>query len=132
MSSAFQKQKAPVILTSAFDISYGLFFVLVDFLEVLVGINLQLAASSFVTSDNAVLMKLKRAYGPSVVNTALNAVTKSASLIVTADKKQYLLRIANGAYANGKRGLGNLVYVVAEETGVNDKGILSQCANACS
>ena len=68
-----------------------LLFVLVDFLEILVGVNLKLAASRLVTSDNAVLVKLKRADGPSVINAALYAMTKSASLVVSADKKKYLL-----------------------------------------
>ena len=42
-------------------------------------------------------MELECADSPSVVYAALNAVTESASLVVSADEKENLLCIANGA-----------------------------------
>ena len=42
----------------ALSLPKGLLFVLVDFLEILVGIHLQLAAGSFVTGNDAVGMQL--------------------------------------------------------------------------
>ena len=97
---------------------YKLFFVFVDFLKVLVGVNLELSASRLVASDDAVLVKLKCADGPSVVYTALNTVAECASLIVAADKKHYVLRIANGTNTNGKSGFVNLIGFVIKETRV--------------
>ena len=67
-----------------------------------------------------------------MVNAALYAMTESASLVVAADKKKHLLGIANGTDTDGKCGLGNLVRIVVEETGVCDKGILGKSANAGS
>ena len=77
-------------------------------------------------------MELERAYGPGVVNAALDTVAKCASLVVSADKKKHLLGVANGTYAHGKRGFRNLVGVVAEEAGVCYQRVGGQCANACS
>ena len=72
---------------------------LVDFLEVLVGIHLQLAASSLVASDDAILMKLKCADGPCMVNAALNTMAKRARLVMAADQKHNLLGIASKSTA---------------------------------
>ena len=55
---------------------WKLLFVLVNFLEVFVGINLELTAGSLVAGNNSVLVKLKCAYCPRVVYTALNTVAK--------------------------------------------------------
>ena len=65
-------------------------------------------------------------------NAALNTVTECASLVVAADKKKDLLRVANCTYANRKSRLRNLINVVVEESGVDDKCILCKCANTCS
>ena len=110
----------------------SLLLVLVDLLEILICINLKLAASSLVASDDAVLVELKCADRPSVVNAALYAVTESASLVVSADKKKHLLRIANRSYANRKSSLGNLVRIVIKETGVCNKSILGKSADTGS
>ena len=107
-----------------------LLLVLVNFLEILIRVDLKLAASSLVASDDAVLVELESRDSPSVVYAALNAVTESASLVVSADEEENLLCVANGADANGKCGLGNLIGVVIEETGVNDEGVLGESANA--
>jgi len=109
-----------------------LLLVLVDFLEVLVGVNLKLTASSLVTSNDTVLVKLKCADGPSVVNAALDAVTESTSLAVTVDEEKYLLRGTNGSNTNRKSGLGNLVGIVVEEAGVYDKSVLGKSADTGS
>jgi len=107
-----------------------LLLVLVDFLEVLVGVNLQLAAGSLVAGDDSVRMHLERGDGPGMVYAALYAVAKGAGLVVAADEKENLLGIADGAYANGQRGLRNLVGIVVEEAGVDNEGVLGQGANA--
>ena len=49
-----------------------LLLVLIDFLEVLVGVHLQLAAGSFVAGNDAVLMQLQRGDGPGVIHTTFN------------------------------------------------------------
>ena len=68
-----------------------LLLVLINFLEILVGIDLKLTASSLITGDDSVLVKLKCADGPCVVNAALYAVAECASLAMAADKKENLL-----------------------------------------
>ena len=55
-----------------------LLFVLVDFLEVLVGVNLEFAACCFVAGNDSVRMHLESGDGPCVVNAAFYAVTESA------------------------------------------------------
>jgi len=109
-----------------------LFLVLIDFLEVLVGINLQFAASILIAGNNAVLVELKCTDSPCMVNAALNAVTQSACLVVTADEQENLFGVANSADTNGKSGFRYLFGVVSEETGVYDKGILSKSAYTCA
>ena len=104
--------------------------VLVDFLEVLVGVNLQLAAGSLVASNDAIGMQLQSRDGPGMVNTALHAVTERSCLVVTADQQKNLLGIADSANTNGQSGLGNLVGVIVEETGVDDQSILGQSTDA--
>ena len=64
-----------------------------------------------------------------MVNAALNAVFKCASLVVAADEKENLLGIANCSNTNRKSGLGNLVGIVVKETGVDDQGVLGQSAD---
>ena len=113
---------------------YGvrLLLVLVDFLEVLIGIYLELAAGGFVAGDDAVLVELESADGPGVVNATLYAMAQGACLIVAADEKENLLGITDGAYANRERGLRNLIGIVIEEAGVGDKGVGGKGANTCS
>ena len=103
-----------------------LFFVLIDFLEILISINLQLAAGSFVAGNNSVGMQLEGANSPSMVNAAFNAVAKGAGLAVAGDEQQHLLGVADSADTNGKSSLGHFVGVIIKETGVCDKGILSE------
>ena len=92
-----------------------LFLVLASFFKILVCINLKLTASRLVAGDYSVRMELKRAYGPRVVNTTLNTVTESASLVVSADKEHYLLGVANSTYANRKSGLRYFCGIISEE-----------------
>ena len=112
------------------DYAEELLLVLVDFLEVLVGIHLQLTAGSFVTGNDAVLVQLESADSPGVVNAAFYAVAQCASLVVTADEQQNLHGIADSADTDGQSGLGNFVGIVIKETGVDDQGILSQGTDA--
>ena len=109
---------------------YKLFLVLIDFLEVLVSIHLQLTAGSLIAGNNAVLVQLQSGDGPGMVHAAFHAVAQSTSLVVTADEQQDLLGIADGADANGQSGLGNLIGIVIEETGIDDEGILGQGTDA--
>ena len=110
--------------------SIQLLFVLVDFLEVLVGVYLQFAAGCFVAGNDSVRMHLKSGDRPCVVYAAFYAVPESACLVVAADEQENLLGIANGADADGKSGLRNLVGVIAEEAGVDKKGVFGQSAYA--
>ena len=97
-----------------------LLFVLVNFLEILVGIDLQFAASSFITRDDTVLMELESRDGPRVINAALNAVAKCACLVMSADEEKHLLCIANRAYAYRECSLRNLGNIAAKESRVNN------------
>ena len=112
------------------DVLFCLLFVLVDLLEVLVGVHLQLAAGSFITGDDAILMQLQRGNGPCVIHTAFYTVTESSCLVMSADDQQNLLGIADSTNTDGQCGLGHLIGVIVEETGVDDQGILGQRANA--
>jgi hypothetical protein len=94
----------------------NLFLVLVDLFEVLVCIYLKLTAGILVASNDAAGVKLKCADCPSVVNAALNAVLKCTSFVVSADKQENLLGIANCSNTNRKSGLGNLVGIVIKES----------------
>jgi len=53
-----QKRSTCVIAGASRACVFDLLFVSVDFLEILVGINLKLSASSLVAGDNSVLVKL--------------------------------------------------------------------------
>ena len=75
----------------------ALLLVLVDFLEVLVGIHLQLAAGSFVTGNDAIGMQLQSADGPGMIHAAFHTVAQGTGLVVTADQQQNLLGIADSA-----------------------------------
>ena len=107
-----------------------LLLVLVDFLEVLVGVNLEFAACSFVAGNDSVRVHLESGDGPCVVNAAFYAVTESACLVVAADEQENLLGVTDGADADGESGLRNLVGVIAEEAGVDEKGVFGQRAYA--
>ena len=107
-----------------------LLLVLVDFLEVLVCINFQLAACSFVASNDSVGMKLECTDGPCMIYAAFYAMTKCTCLAVTVDKKENLLGVANGTNTDRKSGLRNLIGIVVKETGVNDQSVFGQSTNA--
>jgi len=109
---------------------FFLLFVLVDFLEVLIGVHLQLTAGSLVASNDSIGVHLQSADSPSVINAALNTVAQSPCLVVAVDNQKNLLGIANSTNANGKCSLGHLVGVIVEETGVHDQSVLGQGANA--
>ena len=109
-----------------------LLLVLVDFLEVLVGVYLQLTAGGLVTGNDAIGMQLQCGDGPCMVNAAFHAVAQSSCLVVAGDQQQHLLGIADSTNANRKGGLGDLIGVIVKETGVNDQSILGQSADACT
>ena len=106
-----------------------LFLVLVDLFEILVGVDLQLAAGGLVAGDDAVGMQLQSADRPRMIHAAFDAVAQGARFVVAIDDQQDLLGVAHRADADGQRGLRHLVRVVVEETGVGDKRILGQRAH---
>jgi hypothetical protein len=77
-------------------------------------------------------MKLESADGPCVIDTAFYAVAKCTCLVVAADKKENLLRIADSTNADRKSGLGNLIGISVKKTCVSNKGVLSKSADTCA
>ena len=85
------------LLTSYF-LQQVVFF---DILEVLVGGNLQLVGSRFVSYNDAVLVHLQGLDGPFVRHSSLYGSLHGAGLVVTVNQNHYLAGIHNGAYTNG-------------------------------
>ena len=81
-----------------------LLFVLVDFLEVLVGIHLQLAAGSLVAGNDAIGMQLQSADGPCMIYATLYAMTQGTSLVLTIDEtiQRYLEDALDQCYIDTK------------------------------
>ena len=75
--------------------------VLLYILEILVGINLELAAGSLIGYDDCMRMELKGTDGPHLAYALLYAVLQGTSLVVTVYHDHYLLGIHYCAYTNG-------------------------------
>ena len=97
--------------------------VLFDVLEILVGVDLELAAGGLVGDNDGVGMELQAADGPHVVDAFLDAVLEGAGLAMAIDHDHHLLSVHHGADADGEGGLGDLVHVVVEEAAVGDDGV---------
>ena len=97
--------------------------ILLDVLEVLVGVDLQFAAGGLVGDDEGVGVELEGADGPHVVDGLFDAVLEGAGLVVAVDEDHDLLRVHHGGDADGEGGLGDFVYVIVEKAAVGDDGV---------
>ena len=90
--------------------------VALNILEVVYSTNLQLGCCSVVTNDDTALVHLENADCPHLCHATLNCVVESLSLVVAVNEDKNLLCIHHSTYTNCNRSLGNLVYIVVEET----------------
>ena len=109
-----------------------LFFVFIDLFEIFIGINFKFAAGGFVAGNYSVVMHLKGAYCPGVINAAFNTMMKRARLVMAVNKYKNLLCIANGSDTNGKSGFRNFVHIVSEKAGVDYPCIFGKGADTGS
>lgn len=99
-----------------FSRSRGLLdIVLLDILEVAVGSHFQLVCSHFIADDDAVLVELECADGPSLCNRTFDGSVESLCLVVAIAENHHLFCVHHGAYTYGKSQSRNSLRVVAEE-----------------
>lgn len=99
-----------------FSRSSGLLdIVLLDVLEIAVGAHLQLVCSHFITDDDAVLVELECADGPSLCNRTFDGSVESLCFVVTIAENHHLSCIHHGANTYGKSQCRNSLWIVAEE-----------------
>lgn len=71
-------------------------------------------------------VKLERRDCPHLADAVFHALLQGTGLVVSVDKEQDALGSHDSADAHRERSLGDLVDVVAEETGIGDDGVLSE------
>lgn len=99
-----------------FSRSRGLLdIVFLDVLEVAVGSHFQLVCSHFIADDDAMLVELECADGPSLCNRTFDGSVESLCLVVAIAENHHLSCVHHGAYTYGKSQSRNSLRIVAEE-----------------
>lgn len=97
--------------------------VLLNILEVFIGVDLELATGSLIGNDDSMGVHLQAADGPHMVDGFFDTVLQGTGLIMAVDHDHDLLGIHDSADANGQCGLGDFIDIVIKETTIGDDGI---------
>lgn len=106
--------------------------ILFDILEVAVSTYLQFIAGNLITNDDAMLVLLQSADGPSLGNRAFDGSLQGAGLVMTVAENHYLSGSHHGTHTYGQSQTRYLLRIIIEETGVGNLGICSERLYSCA